>query len=77
MNWTPTKRALPPDNDEVEAMDSGGHLRTLRYDRNLWWFPDYSMYVYFTPKFWRPLEPDNFWCPQNGEECMGCEACAP
>lgn len=20
---------------------------------------------------------DDFWCPQNGEECYGCEACAP
>lgn len=23
-----------------------------------------------------PDEDDGFWCPQNGSDCPGCEACA-
>jgi hypothetical protein len=39
---------IPEEGAEVDAMDSGGHVQRL-----LWWFPDRSMYVYFTPMFWR------------------------
>ena len=47
---------LCPDNDRiVETQDSGGCIRHLRFYRNLWWFSDMSMYVYFTPIAWREV----------------------
>ena len=27
--------------------------------RPMWWFPDMSMYVYYQPTHWRPLEGGN------------------
>jgi hypothetical protein len=54
-NWVPTEDRLPEQGVEVDAMDSGGNVQRLVLESNLWWFPDRSMYVYFTPKFWRPL----------------------
>lgn len=52
-DWTPTEKQLPPKGEVVLAMDSGGHVQELVYESRLWWFPNRSMYVYFTPKFWR------------------------
>jgi len=52
-DWIPTEREEPPEGDIVEAMDSGGHVHLLKRRGRLWWFADGSMYVYFTPKFWR------------------------
>lgn len=57
LDWIPTDGELPPDGEVVNAMDSGGHVQKLKRRGRLWWFPDDSMYVYFTPKFWRrPME---------------------
>lgn len=53
--WNRTEEKLPPEGQEVVIMN--GHVeQTLVYDHGLWWFPDRSMYVYFTPKIWRPLD---------------------
>lgn len=52
-DWTPTKDAVPDEDRLVEVMDSGGHVQTLKRKGSLWFFPDYSMYVYFVPQFWR------------------------
>lgn len=52
-DWTRTDQELPPARVEVEAMDGSGHVQTLVRDGRLWFFPDRSMYVYFTPTFWR------------------------
>lgn len=52
-NWTPTERALPPEDVVVNTMDSGGTVSQLKYSKNLWWHTDMSMYVYYTPKFWQ------------------------
>lgn len=57
-DWTPTDRALPDERVEVDAMDSGGHVQRLVRIGNLWFFPDRSMYVYFTPKLWRAVPDD-------------------
>lgn len=51
-DWTPTERELPPVGVEVLTMDSGGHVQSLVFEHGLWFFPDRSMYVYYTPKFW-------------------------
>lgn len=52
-DWTMTDSQLPPEGVEVLAMDSGGHVQTLVHSSGLWWFPDRSMYVYYTPRCWR------------------------
>ncbi len=57
-DWTKTADQPPEPGVVVEAMDSGGHVQDLVFDRNLWWFPDKSMYVYFTPTFWKEKTTD-------------------
>ena len=54
-DWCPTDRILPEEGKVVWAMDSGGHVQTLKLSSGLWWFPDGSMYVYFTPLFWKDV----------------------
>lgn len=54
-DWTPTAQGLPPEGVEVETMDSGGHVQSLTYKSGLWFFPDMSMYVYYTPQAWRQV----------------------
>ena len=52
-DWKHTATELPENDVVVDAMDSGGHVQDLKRDGNLWWFPDGSMYVYFTPIMWK------------------------
>lgn len=42
---------LPPEGALVEVPNNGG--AKLRRKGGLWFLPDYSMYVYYTPKYWR------------------------
>mgnify|MGYP001580513711 FL=1 len=55
--WQPVSPA--PENVEVQTKidDERGcrNETTLVRDGRLWWFPDRSMYVYYTPTHWRPL----------------------
>jgi len=45
----PTKRVI-----KTKVSDSNGdrNEQELIFDRNLWWLPDMSMYVYYTPTHW-------------------------
>lgn len=52
-NWTAPEHALPPEGVEVNTMKSDGEVSPLVYESGLWFFPDRSMYVYYTPKFWQ------------------------
>lgn len=52
-SWNRADIVKPVEKVQVLAMDEGGQVRTLVYHRNLWWSEDMSMYVYFTPKFWK------------------------
>lgn len=50
----------PPPQDTVvmtKIDDSGGcrNEQSLKLLNRLWWFPDMSMYVYYTPTHWRHL----------------------
>lgn len=57
VDWNRTASDLLPEQGVgVDAMDSGGHVQRLVFEKGLWWFPDRSMYVYFTPLFWRAPE---------------------
>lgn len=55
--WLPAREA--PDGVEVETKidDDGGvrNVQTLKRSGNLWFVPDGSMYVYYTPTHYRPL----------------------
>lgn len=60
-NWTKIDlgdpNTWPPENLAVETMikdEQGARNQTrLVRKKNLWWFPDGSMYVYYTPTHWR------------------------
>jgi len=54
-NWYPTARYLPEDGKTVWAMDSGGTVSAMKLKNNLWFFNDESMYVYYTPVFWKDI----------------------
>jgi NAD(P)H-dependent flavin oxidoreductase YrpB (nitropropane dioxygenase family) len=54
-DWTLTWQTLPAEGVVVEAMDSGGHVQRLVYSSGLWRSEDRSMYVYFTPTYWRAV----------------------
>lgn len=51
--WTPISDGRPPEGVLVDVITETGDERQLIYASNLWWVPDRSMYVYFTPVFWR------------------------
>jgi hypothetical protein len=55
--WQSVKAFPPPEDVTVETkIDDGGGMRNqqLLFKRgSLWWFPDGSMYVYYTPTHWR------------------------
>lgn len=58
-DWIDVKTQNPPENQIVQTkIDDEKGLRNqteLIYHRGLWWFPDMSMYVYYTPTHWRAL----------------------
>lgn len=59
-NWIATSEQLPVENQIVETkIDDENGVRNeqeLIYSHNLWFFPDMSMYVYYTPTHWRRSE---------------------
>ena len=57
--WKRTLDILPPENLVVETkIDDGKFIRNeqqlYRYG-NLWFIPDWNMYVYYTPTHWREI----------------------
>lgn len=57
--WIETAKQLPPDGVVVQTKidDSKGvrNETTLKRQGNLWFVPDGSMYVYYTPTHWREI----------------------
>ena len=53
-HWHNVIHDPPPENVVVEVENNGG--ARLKKSGNLWWFPDGSMYVYYTPEWWRPID---------------------
>lgn len=55
--WVSVTKCLPPQGVTVETKidDEKGcrNVQTLKFIRNLWWFPDMSMYIYYSPTHWR------------------------
>lgn len=59
MGWIKTAEELPPEHEVVETkIDDGKGCRNVgrlyRY-KGLWFLPDGSMYVYYTPTHWRRI----------------------
>lgn len=55
--WIKVSEKLPPENLVVETkIDDAFGVRNqteLRRKGRLWFFPDETMYVYYTPTHWR------------------------
>lgn len=54
--WIRTDISLPPENKVVNTkiLDSAGERKVAKLKRkgNLWFLPDESIYVYYTPTHW-------------------------
>lgn len=55
--WHRLSTLLPPKGVVVEVMTSSGDTGQLKLVGRLWFMPDGSMYVYYTPEFWREIQP--------------------
>lgn len=55
--WKKISEVHPPKNQVVMTkIDDGKGTRNeqaLKFDGNLWWLPDGSVYVYYTPTHWK------------------------
>jgi hypothetical protein len=51
--WRSVADDPPPEDVVVQVKNNDGAL-LIRGDRGLWFLPDRSMYVYYTPRWWRP-----------------------
>jgi hypothetical protein len=58
-NWISCEHNLPPNGTEVmtKVDDHRGcrNEQSLKRQNNLWFYPDMSMYVYYTPTHWKSL----------------------
>ena len=58
--WIETNKQLPPAGIVVETKidDSKGirNITRLKRSSNLWFLPDGSMYVYYSPTHWKYIE---------------------
>lgn len=54
--WKRVENELPPEGAAVDTISPEGVEAPLVRQGSLWFFPDMSMYVYYTPEFWRARE---------------------
>ena len=63
-DWLPITAELPQDEIKVETkIDTGmveRNVTKLARQGRLWFFPDRSMYVYYQPTHWRPIDHDYY-----------------
>ncbi len=52
-NWKPASEA--PEGVVVETRVNDGEVTKLKRRKRLWFVPDGTMYVYFTPTHYRPI----------------------
>ena len=75
MTWYRTDLKLAPENVVVETVisDNDGvrNQQTLKRVKNLWFYPDGSMHVYYTPTHWREIV-SNIEMPKATVLCHGC-----
>ena len=58
MNWIPCANELPPDGQIVDTISRTGLVQPLKRSGHLWFTPDYSSSVYYSPMFWRPVSEE-------------------
>jgi hypothetical protein len=60
MEWQPIDTAPEDVVVETKIDDACGcrNEGTLKRKGRLWWFPDGSMYVYYTPTHWRHVQEE-------------------
>lgn len=51
--WIKTKDRLPEEDAVVLTVSDGGTEQKLKRQGTLWFLPDASMYVYYTPVMWK------------------------
>lgn len=51
--WNHTSSQLPNEGVVVSTVSEGGMEQELKRQGNLWFYPDGSMYVYYTPVKWK------------------------
>lgn len=54
--WNRVDHVLPPENRVVATLSQSGIEQPLKLVGNLWFVPDGSMYVYYTPLHWREVD---------------------
>lgn len=58
--WIRCLEQLPPENKVVNTKihdaDGERNIALLYRQGRLWYFPDHSMYVYYTPTHWHEIE---------------------
>lgn len=52
-NWNQTKIKLPEEGKVVITISYGGIEQELVRKGNLWFYPDYSSYIYYSPVYWK------------------------
>ena len=52
--WHTPRDHPPEDGQAVSWLDSSGAQTDGWYRGRLWWFADWSMYVYYEPILWKP-----------------------
>lgn len=52
-NWNQTEKVLPKEGKVVLAMSPSGTVEEMKRHGKLWFFSDDSMYVYYTPVYWK------------------------
>ena len=50
--WIAVALEDPPEGVLLDTTN-GSRVQPLIYEQGQWWLPDRSMYVYYTPMFWR------------------------
>jgi hypothetical protein len=77
-DWIEISQQLPPQGKVVNTkIDDAKGCRNeahLKLQRNLWWFPDGSMYVYYQPTHWKAADADFFDGAIRGERGKIAEA---
>lgn len=55
--WIPTAERLPDEgvvvDTKIDDINGVRNVQTLKLSRGLWFAPDGSMYVYYSPTHWR------------------------
>jgi hypothetical protein len=62
--WIEVLRQMPPVgivvNTKIDDAKGCRNEAHLKFQRNLWWYPDGSMYVYYQPTHWKAADANFF-----------------